>query len=424
MYLHRSKFGVYYYRYTLPRNVRDKHPSLPTCITRTLKTHVRSEAIYLVSKWHMLVHEAITKLLVDATFTLPTSLEKQHITETKNKTELTALEDIYFEEKVRSGSWTYKTYKQYKAQFVLFRRITGKFYIEDITHNDIALYKQTLYKLPSNMTKYVELQNCTMSRALQIIKQKNMKLLSATTIRNNCQNMKAFFVWCYKAKYLKEPVYESLVIPRNKQPLKRKPFNESDLAKLFAYVKTDSWRDYSKPYQYWLPLLAYYTGARINELCQLHVADVVAIDDILCISINDKDEKRLKNATAKRVIPLHDDLLKLGFAKYVQILKQMKHVHLFEELNLNGKCKFGHVASKWFAVYKKDVGITGHEKVFHSFRHTFANTLKQNGIEEALAAALLGHAHNSMSYGNYGSEYCVEKLYENLRCLNSVNSIN
>ncbi len=146
-----------------------------------------------------------------------------------------------------------KRTNKYKAQFVLFRRITGKFYIEDITHNDIALYKQTLYKLPSNMTKYAELQNCTMSRALQIIKQKNMKLLSATTIRNNCQNMKAFFVWCYKAKYLKEPVYESLVIPRNKQPLKRKPFNESDLAKLFTYVKTDSWRDYSKPYQYVKP---------------------------------------------------------------------------------------------------------------------------------------------------------------------------
>lgn len=420
MYLHRSKFGVYYYRYTVPRYIREQHPLAPPSIKRTLKTSQRSEAVYLVSKWHILVHEAITKLLKDGTFSLPTSLNTQHICDKRRHTEITKLEDDYFEEKVRCGSWTYKTYKQYKAQFVLFRRIVGKFYIEDITHKDIALYKQTLYKLPTNMTKYPELQSCTMSRALQIIKQQNMKLLSATTIRNNCQNMKAFFLWCYKAKYLTEALHEGLLIPRNKNPLKRKPFTESDLQKLFAYVKTDSWRTYEKPYQYWLPILAYYTGARLNEVCQLRITDVVTVDDILCISINDKNGKRLKNDTAKRIIPLHDDLTKLGFKQYVEMLKAMQRTNIFEELNLTGKCKFGHVASKWFAIYKKEVGINGREKVFHSFRHTFANTLKQNGVEEALAAALLGHTHNSMSYGNYGSDYGVEKLYEILKCLNSV----
>jgi integrase len=421
MYLFRSKFGVYYYRYTLPRYIREQHPSTPPSIKRTLKTSQRNEAVYLVSKWHMLVHEAITKLLKDGTFSLPYSLNTQHISDKRRHTEITKLEDNYFEEKVRCGSWTFKTYKQYKAQFILFRRIVGKFYIEDITHKDIALYKQTLYKLPTNMTKYPELQSCTMSRALQIIKMQNMKLLSATTIRNNCQNMKAFFLWCYKAKYITEPIHEGLLIPRNKNPLKRKPFNESDLQKLFAYVKTNSWRNCEKPYQYWLPLLAYYTGARLNELCQLHITDVVTVDDVLCISINDKNGKRLKNDTAKRIIPLHDELIKLGFKQYVEMLKVMQRANIFEELNTGNKeyC-FGRVAGSWFAAYKKEVCVNTKEKVFHSFRHTFANTLKQNGVEEALAAALLGHAHNSMSYGNYGSEYGVDKLYESLKCLNSV----
>jgi len=218
MYLHRSKFGVYFYRYTLPRHVRQQHPSLPPSIKRTLQTHQRSEAVYLVSKWHTIVHEAITKLLTDNTFTLPTSLNTQHISETKHKTELTKLEDSYFAEKVRSNSWTQATYKQYKAQFVIFRRVTGKYYIEDITHKDIALYKETLYKLPKNITKYPHLQSCSIAKALQIVKQRNMTLLSATTIRNNCPNMKAFFVWCYKAQYLKTPMYEGLTIPKNKSP--------------------------------------------------------------------------------------------------------------------------------------------------------------------------------------------------------------
>ena len=368
-----------------------------------------------MSRWHATVHEAITKLLVDGILDLPYTLDKESYARKPSYTEITKLEDAYIEEKVRSGAWTAKTYQLYKAQFVLFRKIIGKTYIEDLTNKDISHYKQTLLRIPSNMNKYPELQGRSIQSIIQIARKKNMRLLSPTTLHKSFMHVKALLYYCYKAQYLKKPLHEYLDMPKNKNPLKRKPFNESDLEKLFAYVKTGSWRDYSKPYQYWLPLLAYYTGARINELCQLHVADVVTIDEILCISINDKDGKRLKNATAKRVIPLHDDLLELGFAKYVQILKQMKQQHLFEELNLNGKCKFGHVASKWFAVYKKDVGITGREKVFHSFRHTFANTLKQNGVEEALAAALLGHAHNSMSYGNYGSEYSISHKHDVLQ---------
>jgi len=60
---------------------------------------------------------------------------------------------------------------------------------------------------------------------------------------------------------------------------------------------------------FWLPVLGLFTGCRIEELCQLHCSDVIQYDGIWCLDINDEGEKRLKNKSSKRVVPLHQILV-------------------------------------------------------------------------------------------------------------------
>lgn len=124
--MYRGQFGVYFYRYTIPAYIRTQCPTAPTCVRRSLRTSQRSEAVYLVSKWHALVHEAITNVLNGEVLDIPYSLDKESPTRKIAFTEITELEDIYIEEKIRSGAWTSKTFQIYKAQFTLFRRIIGK----------------------------------------------------------------------------------------------------------------------------------------------------------------------------------------------------------------------------------------------------------------------------------------------------------
>lgn len=50
------------------------------------------------------------------------------------------------------------------------------------------------------------------------------------------------------------------------------------------------------------------------------------------------------------------------------------------------------------------------KKCFHSFRHTVANQLKQNGISETVIAELLGHKNDNITTGRYGKNYNVELL--------------
>lgn len=72
------------------------------------------------------------------------------------------------------------------------------------------------------------------------------------------------------------------------------------------------------PYQFWLPVLGFYTGGRLNELCQLDTQDVKQIKGIWTITIvDDPDDhpcpKSVKNQSSRRVLPLHSELIRIGF---------------------------------------------------------------------------------------------------------------
>ena len=60
------------------------------------------------------------------------------------------------------------------------------------------------------------------------------------------------------------------------------------------------------------------------------------------------------------------------------------------------------------------MGVKTNKKSFHSLRHTFANELKQVGVNEQVASELLGHASQSITYGRYGKESRIEILLKEI----------
>lgn len=154
---------------------------------------------------------------------------------------------------------------------------------------------------------------------------------------------------------------------------------------------------------FWLPLLALFTGARLEELAQLRVSDVKADKGhghTLSISDLGNPSAQLKNEHSRRNIPLHPALIACGFLRHVE---ERQSGYLFPDLKLNPRGKRSGYFSNWFSVYlRKKVGITDTRKVFHSFRHTFKDTCRSVGIEEAVHDALTGHTSATVSrqYGN------------------------
>jgi integrase len=177
------------------------------------------------------------------------------------------------------------------------------------------------------------------------------------------------------------------------------------------------------PAWFWLPLLAVYTGARLNELGQLERADVIW-GEIPCLSIttdttedNDEDApsrrtKTLKTGNSQRRMPLHPRLLELGFRDYWQSFDDF---HLFPDLphkNLRANETPTQNFSRDFGRYLRKLGMRRGVK-FHSFRHLFTDLADDMGVNPKVRSVLVGHANEndltmllgSKMTDSYGSGY-------------------
>jgi integrase len=140
---------------------------------------------------------------------------------------------------------------------------------------------------------------------------------------------------------------------------------------------------------YWVPLLGLYTGARIGELCQLRVADVVTKDGQAFISINAEGEgATVKTAAGVRELPIHNELVRLGFLEYVDATGKAGNELLWPAIKAR-EGKPGFFFSRWFSKARKLVpeGVPD----FHSLRHTVRTKMTEAGISEAVQDRITGH---------------------------------
>ena len=187
----------------------------------------------------------------------------------------------------------------------------------------------------------------------------------------------------------------------------RKPFSVEDLQALFSSpVFTQGARPLGGAGEaaYWLPLVGLFTGARLNEIGQLRVADVKTEDGVAFIHFTNEGEgQHLKTGRKSRKrVPIHPELERLGFLRYADAMRaQKREERLFP--NLKGSAERVTAAwSQWFNRHLDTVGITDRGKDFHAFRHKFKLASRACGIPEDQHDALTGHANASVSRA-YGS---------------------
>ncbi len=171
-------------------------------------------------------------------------------------------------------------------------------------------------------------------------------------------------------------------------------FNDEQLHKLFSSPHyTNKAVKIKKPHNYWIPLIALHTGMRIDEICQLYVADVIECAGVWCFDVNRKADKKLKTQWCARLVPIHSKLVSLGFIRYVEKMQAEGHERLWPILRL-GKNGYSTAFGKNINKYLK-LWVTGDAKgkppTFHSLRKNFATALEAAGVDDSTVAKLLGH---------------------------------
>lgn len=159
-------------------------------------------------------------------------------------------------------------------------------------------------------------------------------------------------------------------------------------------------------WRYWVPLISFFTGARLNEVCALAVADFKTEGDIHYLMIRDLLEgQNRKSEAAWRRVPLHRELLRVRLPDFVAARQAQGEARLFGDLPVDA---FGYVSgppSKFFARLTKSVEEPDPDQpgrlVFYSTRHTVVGRLRSAGVRMDTAKQIVGHEDGDVHAG-YG----------------------
>jgi integrase len=154
---------------------------------------------------------------------------------------------------------------------------------------------------------------------------------------------------------------------------------------------------------FWVPVIALLSGMRIEEICQLHVADVKTKDGINYFDVTtiftkeddgaeEKHAKSLKTSGSRREVPIHPMLTQMGLMDYVAEQRERPAaVRLFPLLEPY-RGRYSKNLSRWWARQQDQCVTKSAHFCFHSFRHNFVSALKNAGIEKSVIQGLVGHA--------------------------------
>lgn len=194
----------------------------------------------------------------------------------------------------------------------------------------------------------------------------------------------------------------------------REPFSREHLRRFFAspvYTGQEVSEGAKGPAAFWLPLMALFSGARVEELCQLRLDDFQEEEGIHFYFIRRKHKDQdTKTKGSIRRVPIHPELVRIGLLEYVAELRRQGEEWLFPLLVPDAKGNRSGNWSKWFGRYlRTTVGISDPAIVFHSFRHTFKDLCRECGVAEDVHDAITGHKSSvSRKYG--GKFYPLKPL--------------
>ena len=270
-----------------------------------------------------------------------------------------------------------KTKAIYASTAKLFHSLIGRMSIERITKADVLTFKRKLIE----------------------------EGRSTFNVWDKLGKVRTLFDWAAQNDLLPDNPAKDVRVRKEKSE-KRADWNVIELNKLLA-GPVHAKRELPKggmaggAAAYWLPLLALFSGARREELGQLLVPDVKLEKyydndgnphEAWCINITDNEDtgNRVKNASSRRLVPLHPNIIELGFIDYVQSLPNQKG-QVFPVLKRTGEGqkltdKFG----QWFTEYRRKQGIPD-GKVFHGLRHTWKTQAVDAGIPERVCRQFQGH---------------------------------
>ena len=313
----------------------------------------------------------------------------------------------HIEEGQRSSLWMAKTLTEKRDALALLVELVKDKPIGDITKADARMIKAALQKLPKNRNKSPATKGMTLDEMLQA---EGLPVAAIRTLNAYVSHYQTFFKWAVEQGFTEENVFSGMRfrMPKRDKAVQRDAFTTSQLGVMFKHLTENPDGLVPKDEHKWVTLIAMFTGARLNEVSQLGVSDLLLQDGVWCFSFTtdgDDDNKHLKTEASKRLVPVHDELLSCGLTSFMDAARAKGHARLFPALSYDKQNGYGRNVGRWFnESFLVKLGMKKATLSFHCLRHTMNTQLGQKNVPEHIQKAILGHTQSGMSYNTYFKE--------------------
>ncbi|MCS5528528.1 MAG: site-specific integrase, partial [Nitrosopumilus sp.] len=310
-----------------------------------------------------------------------------------------------------------------------FIEIVGDIDFSTITKNEVSHYIDVQTKLPPNRKKSPKYRDLSIKEVMKL-KLSQKEIQTPQNINKRITKLSVFGNWGVRQGLLITNPFSGMKFSVKKQPHTRQPFTADELRKIFKPETYLKWTiHFSHPYRkdrvsnhlpyYWIFLLGIFSGMRTNEMCQILLSQVKKEKGIWFIFIEDSEETKVKTENAIRKVPVHPQLIDLGFVDYVTAQKKSKRGRLFWELSEDRDGFASHVSRHYNERFLPAVGVwKNYTKVLYCTRHTFINKLFSERVDENVIKTLVGH-EKEFTMKHYGGDpFTPERLLEEISKVN------
>jgi len=289
----------------------------------------------------------------------------------------------------------------------------GNISVARIDYKHIHELWKLLRWAPKNLVSDPLLRSLSFQQAIALGKQQEVPPLAPATEERHRRFLVAFFNHLVRGRAIpsspmdafKKPEPDYTIDPNKAIRL----FEDDEIQAIFNPQTFIPWA--KKPHLWWAPMIGLYTGARINEVCQLKLIDILQERGTWCLAFRKTidaelaaDPKRqrqsrqsMKGKGCMRVVPIAQPLLDAGFLDFIEDMKATGHPRLFPHLSAGVNRKTGETNARYsqqlgvdFGRYLKALGFPKGIG-FHAFRHTLATELDVQDVPEREIALVTGH---------------------------------
>ncbi|WP_273249513.1 tyrosine-type recombinase/integrase [Sediminimonas qiaohouensis] len=160
---------------------------------------------------------------------------------------------------------------------------------------------------------------------------------------------------------------------------------------------------------YWVPLIMITMGVRPEEILQAAVQDVVRRDGILCFLVGDEEDAVLKNQQSRRVLPIPQILLDLGFRQWIVAKRKSGETWLFPEIQPDkSHGRRSQTFGDRLRNLLKTLKLQDAREDIYAMRRTLSSKLMGLGIDTGTRQRILGHLEGTTIDRHYSDHGLLE----------------